>query len=71
MNPHDYPVLIRPLAAVDGGGFAATVPKMPGCRSDGESPEEAVTNAYDAIACWLEAAAEMGRPVPQPHRAAA
>jgi antitoxin HicB len=34
--------------------------------SDGESPQEAVENVMDAIACWIEAADEDGRPVPQP-----
>lgn len=71
MNPQDYEVDIRPLAAEDGGGFAALVPELPGCRSDGETPHEALSNAYDAIACWIEAAQELGRTVPAPRRAAA
>lgn len=71
MKPQDYEVDIAPLSAADGGGFAAIVPELPGCRSDGETPHEALTNAYDAIACWIEAAEEMGRVVPQPRRAAA
>ena len=71
MNPHDYEVDIMPLSEADGGGFAAVAPELPGCRSDGETPQEALENAYDAIACWIEAAQEMGRPVPQPKRIAA
>ena len=71
MNPHDYEVDIRPLGEEDGGGFVAIVPDLPGCRSDGETPHEALTNAYDAIACWIEAAQELGRSVPSPRRAAA
>ena len=71
MNPQDYEVDIVPLAEADGGGFAAVVPELPGCRSDGETPEQALDNAYDAIACWLEGAQEMGRPLPQPRRLAA
>jgi antitoxin HicB len=39
--------------------------------SDGETPQEALENVYDAIACWIEACREMGRPVPEPKRAAA
>jgi predicted RNase H-like HicB family nuclease len=31
--------------------------------SDGETPQEAVENVMDAIACWIEAAEEDGRPV--------
>lgn len=71
MKPQDYEVDIRPLDPQEGGGFIAIAPELPGCRSDGETPQEALANAYDAIACWLEAAQEMGRQVPQPRRAAA
>lgn len=66
MNAHRYEVDIRPLSAAQGGGYVAIVPELPGCKSDGETPQEALENAYDAIACWLEAAEEMGRAVPEP-----
>jgi antitoxin HicB len=69
MNPQDYGVDIRPLSVEQGGGFLAIVPELPGCKSDGETPQEALTNAYDAILCWIEAAEEMGRQVPRPARA--
>ena len=42
MEKLDYPVLIEPLPVEDGGGFVATVPDLPGCMSDGETPEEAL-----------------------------
>ena len=71
VNPQAYEVDIFPLAASEGGGFGAIAPDLPGCRSDGETPEEALANIYDAIACWIEAAAEAGRAVPQPRRQAA
>ena len=71
MNPHDYEVDIVPLSTAVGGGFTAVAPELPGCRSDGESPQEALANIYDAIACWIEAAQEMGRAVPPPRRIAA
>lgn len=71
MKPQDYEVLIRPLSEEDGGGFLAMVPELPGCKSDGETPRDALDNAYDAIACWIEAAEELGRPVPAARRAAA
>lgn len=69
MTPQDYRVEIQPLAEAQGGGFVALVPELPGCMSDGGSPEDALHNAYDAIACWIEAAEEAGREVPQPTRA--
>jgi len=68
MNPELYALRIRPSAE---GGFEAIAPKLPGCRSDGDTPEEALRNGYDAIACWIEAAREMGRPVPDPKKLAA
>lgn len=63
-----YPVVIEPLPADEGGGFAAIVPDLPGCMSDGDTPEEAIANARDAIMTWIEAAHDLGRPVPEPSR---
>ena len=65
-TPSEYPVLIRPIRAEYGGGFAAFVPDLPGCMSDGETPQEAFANVQDAIACWIEEAHELGRVVPEP-----
>ena len=67
----NYRISIGPLSEDDGGGFIARVPDLPGCMADGTSPEEALENAYDAIACWIEAARETGRPVPPPSKMAA
>jgi predicted RNase H-like HicB family nuclease len=64
----DYRVVIEPLSAEDGGGYFATVPDLPGCMSDGETPEEAIVNVQDAIRCWIEAAIDLGREVPLPTR---
>ena len=41
----DYPLEIRPLTAEEGGGILATVPDLPGCMADGETPEEAIADA--------------------------
>ena len=54
----EYPVRLERLAEEDGGGYLATVPDLPGCMSDGETPEEALQNVRDAIASWIEAAKE-------------
>jgi antitoxin HicB len=61
-----YPLLVEPLSAEDGGGFVAIVPDLPGCMSDGASPQEAVANVQDAILAWIEAARDLGHPVPAP-----
>jgi antitoxin HicB len=62
----DYAVRIERLAESDGGGHLATVPDLPGCMSDGETPEEALKNVQEAIASWIEAAKEWKIDIPQP-----
>ncbi|MCC6776401.1 MAG: type II toxin-antitoxin system HicB family antitoxin [Hyphomicrobiales bacterium] len=62
----DYPVMIEPLDSEEGGGFLATVPDLPGCMSDGATPEEALANVHDAIAAWIDEARALGRPLPKP-----
>lgn len=62
----EYAVRIERLAESDGGGYLATVPDLPGCVSDGETPEEALKNVQEAIASWIETARESNLDVPQP-----
>ena len=62
----EYAVHIERLAESDGGGYLATVPDLPGCMSDGETPEEALKNVQDAIASWIEAAKEWKLDIPEP-----
>jgi antitoxin HicB len=61
-----YRISLRPLSLDEGGGWLAEVPELPGCMSDGETPQQAVESVMDAITCWIEAAEEDGRPVPAP-----
>lgn len=68
MKQLEYSILIEPLSPEDGGGFVATVPDLPGCMSDGETPEEAVLNVTDAIEEWIDASRGLGRDVPKPSR---
>ena len=35
----EYSLRIERLADKAGGGYLATVPDLPGCMSDGETPE--------------------------------
>ena len=48
-NIDKYPFTIRPLSAEDGGGFLIEYPDLPGCHSDGETPEQAIVNGRDEI----------------------
>ena len=61
-----YRMSLRPLGVEDGGGWLAEAPELPGCMSDGDTPQQAVENLMNAIACWIEGAEEDGRPVPAP-----
>ncbi len=71
MTRLEYPIVVEPLPIEEGGGFLATVPDLPGCMSDGATPEEAVSNIQDAIMAWIEAARDLGHAVPKPSRRAA
>jgi predicted RNase H-like HicB family nuclease len=68
MSKLEYPVIIEPLPRAEGGGFIALVPDLPGCMSDGDTPEAALAAVHDAVAAWVEEATALGRPVPPPSR---
>ena len=61
MNAPKNRVEIRPLTKEEGGGWLASFPDLPGCMSDGETPEEALRNAAEAEAAWLAANEKWGR----------
>ena len=46
--------------------FIAEVPELPGCMADGQTYQEALTNAERIIQEWIETAKELDRPIPQP-----
>lgn len=50
----------------EDGAYIVSVPELPGCMADGETPEEAAKNAEQVIAEWLETAKEEGREIPEP-----
>ena len=62
----EYAVRIERLADSDGGGYLATVPDLPGCMSDGDTPEEALRNVQDAIESWIESAKQWKQDIPKP-----
>ena len=62
----EYAIRIERLADSDGGGYLATAPDLPGCVSDGATPEEALRNVQDAIESWIEAAKEWKQDIPEP-----
>ena len=64
IDVRNYRVFVEPLVPDLGGGFVAYAPDLLGCVSDGATPDEALHNIYDAIACWLESAQERGELIP-------
>lgn len=58
------------LIAIEAGdathAFGVVVPDLPGCFSAGDTLEEAIHNAREAIVLWLETTIEDGGEVPAP-----
>ncbi len=50
----------------EDGMFAAEVPSLPGCVSQGETRHEATANIKEAIALYLESLEAHNEPVPPP-----
>ena len=49
----------------EGGGYTVTVPALPGCITEGDTREEALENAKEAIECMLEGMQLDGEPIPE------
>ena len=63
---HSYSFTIRPLTEIDGGGFAIEYLDLPGCISDGETPEQALEHGRDAVKAYLLSCSKRGDPLPKP-----
>lgn len=59
-----YPIAIEP--GDDTQAFGVVVPDLPGCYSAGDTLDEAIDNAKEAIELWLETVIDDGGSVPQP-----
>ena len=59
-----FPIAIEP--GDEKHAFGVVVPDLPGCFSAGDTVEEAIDNAKEAIELWLESAIDEGMPVPEP-----
>jgi predicted RNase H-like HicB family nuclease len=46
--------------------FIAEVPELAGCKSDGDSYQEAIHTIQIVIDEWIETAKILGRPIPAP-----
>ncbi len=59
-----YPVVVHKDPESD---YGVTVPDLPGCFSAGETLDEALEQAVEAIECHLEGLLMDGESVPAPH----
>jgi len=50
----------------EDGVFVAEVPSLPGCVTQGANRDEALENAREAIAAYLESLEENDEPIPPP-----
>ena len=50
------------------GEYAALVPSLPGCTSQGKTREEAIANVQEAIRGHIEALHQLGRDIPREDR---
>ncbi len=65
MSEYHYTIILHPDA--EEGGYTVTVPALPGCVTQGETLEEAIAMAKDAIRLHIETLLEEGEPVPDEH----
>ena len=49
----------------EDGYWVVECPSLPGCVTQGETREEAILNIREAIALYIEAMEDNGRPVPE------
>jgi antitoxin HicB len=56
------------IVAEAEGGYSVFVPELPSVATQGETIEEARTNAREAIEGYLEVMHEDGLPIPRVHR---
>jgi len=59
-----YPIAIEPGDA--NHAFGVAVPDLPGCYSAGDTLDEAIDNAREAVDLWLETVIDDGGAVPEP-----
>ncbi|MHB0871116.1 MAG: type II toxin-antitoxin system HicB family antitoxin [Chloroflexota bacterium] len=62
MKEYRYTIILHPEP--EEGGYSVTVPALPGCFAQGDTLEEAVAMAREAIATHIEGLIEDGEPVP-------
>ncbi len=57
---------MSPSRKREGKAAGVWFPDLPGCISAGDTLDEAMSNAAEALALWIDAAITNGRPIPAP-----
>ena len=63
---HKYAIIISWSDHLGDQVFVADVPELPGCTAHGDTHEEALASAQEAIDLWLDTCDEDGVPPPNP-----
>jgi predicted RNase H-like HicB family nuclease len=63
MKEYRYTIILHPEP--EERGYSVTVPALPGCLTQGETIEEAIGMAKDAIRLYIESLIADGEPVPE------
>ncbi len=58
-----YPIAIE--AGTDETAFGIVIPDLPGCFSAGDTLDEAMINAEEAAAAWIDATLDAGGAIPR------
>jgi len=59
-----YPIVIEP--GDEAHAFGVVVPDLPGCFSAGDTLDEAVSNAEEAVIAWIDAMLDRDEAIPAP-----
>jgi len=59
-----YPIAIE--LGDETQAFGVVVPDLPGCFSAGDTLDEALNNAEEAVAAWIDAMLDRGEAIPPP-----
>lgn len=58
-----YTIIMEP--DTEEGGYTVTVPALPGCITQGDTVEQCIERAHEAIAGYIESLLADGLPIPE------
>lgn len=65
MHSYQYTIILHP--DIEQQGYTVTVPALPGCITEGDTIEQAIAMAKDAIHLYIESLVADGEPIPEEH----